>query len=209
MSSTKNKILTAALKLFNQDGFVNVRLQHIADEAFISVGNLAYHYHNKETILLALYEGLTQKQRELLAEYRIVPLFDNINRLLVHTFQLQETYLFFYLDTLELIRANPAIGKAHRQHIDWQVAQLETMLEFNMSRGALRQELAETGFGQLAARIWMTIDLWRTQQLIRGVEALDEKEFRAAVWSHFIPYFTKMGQLEYKQMLQSPYDFYL
>ncbi|MEL7123903.1 MAG: TetR/AcrR family transcriptional regulator, partial [Bacteroidota bacterium] len=51
MKSTKQKILDAALKLFNQDGIVNVRLQHIADEAFVSVGNLAYHYSNKESIV--------------------------------------------------------------------------------------------------------------------------------------------------------------
>ena len=208
MSSTKEKIRAAALKLFNQDGFVNVRLQHIADEAFISVGNLAYHYHNKEAVLKALYEDLTQKQKNLLAEYRVVPLFDNINRLLVHTFQLQEIYLFFYLDTLELIRANPAISQAHRQHIDWQIGQLTTMLDFNVSRGAIRPEVMKGGIDQLATQIWMTTDLWRTQQLIRGIGQPVEKNFLAAVWLHFIPYFTDMGLLEYKQMLESPYDFY-
>lgn len=208
MSSTKAKILTAALKLFNQDGFVNVRLQHIADEAFISVGNLAYHYHNKEAILLALYKDLVQKQKDLLAEYRIVPLFDNINRLLVHTFQLQEAFLFFYLDTLELIRANPSIGRVHRQHIDWQIGQLKNMLEFNVSRGALRPELVNEAIKNLASQMWMTIDLWRTQQLIRGEVGMDEADFCTAVWALYIPYFTEMGRLEYKQMLQSPYDFY-
>jgi len=52
LNKTKKKIIVAALKLFNQNGLVNVRLQHIADEAFISIGNMAYHYHNGCFILI-------------------------------------------------------------------------------------------------------------------------------------------------------------
>ena len=41
MAKTKQKILLAALQLFNENGIANVRLQHITDEAFHSIGNLA------------------------------------------------------------------------------------------------------------------------------------------------------------------------
>ncbi|MFM7429821.1 MAG: TetR/AcrR family transcriptional regulator, partial [Flammeovirgaceae bacterium] len=44
----KQAILHKALALFNLNGFVNVRLQHIADASEISVGHMAYHYKNKE-----------------------------------------------------------------------------------------------------------------------------------------------------------------
>ena len=54
MKDTKRRILDAALDLFNENGLVNVRLQHIADQAQMSVGNLAYHYANKEAIVTAL-----------------------------------------------------------------------------------------------------------------------------------------------------------
>ena len=53
MAKTKQKIILSALQLFNENGIANVRLQHIADEAFISIGNLAYHYKNKEAIVKA------------------------------------------------------------------------------------------------------------------------------------------------------------
>ena len=84
---TKQKILDSAVKLFNQDGLVNVRLQHIADEAFVSVGNMTYHYRTKELIVQAIWEQLVKKQRDLLAEFRIVPLFEDIER------QIQSTFL--------------------------------------------------------------------------------------------------------------------
>ncbi len=208
MKPTKEKILTAALKLFNQDGMVNVRLQHIADEAFVSVGNLAYHYQNKEAILLTLYKSLTKEQKELLTEYRVVPLFDNIDRLIRHTFQLQQKYVFFYLDTLEIVRAYPSIGDAHQQHVTSQINQLRLMLDFNVSRGALVREPMDGVFEKLALQIWMTMDFWLTQQSARTNESPDEQDYRLTVWNLFIPFFTDMGNREYEQMLQEPYDFF-
>ena len=207
--STKQKILEAALKLFNRDGIVNVRLQHIADEAFISVGNLAYHYPNKEAIVMGLYKGLTQKQKELLAEYRIVPLFNYFDHLIRRSFDLQQVYIFFYLDTLEVIRAYESIAEVHRSHLDWQVKQLRNMLDFNASRGALIEEPMEGIFDRLSDQLWMTIDLWMTQEYIRGQRDPQLKEYREAVWSLMIPFFTEMGKREFIQMWQLPYDFYL
>lgn len=208
MSSTKEKIRIAALKLFNENGLVNVRLQHIADEAFVSVGNLAYHYPNKEAILLALYEALTKSQKELLAEFRIVPLFENIDRLIQQTFILQGQYIFFYLDTLEIIRAYPSIGKTHQKHISSQINQLKTILDFNTSRGAFMAEPSEGAFEKLAVQLWMSMDLWTTRQAIIGHSRNDDQYYRFTIWNLLIPHFTSMGKREYEQMLEKPYDFY-
>jgi AcrR family transcriptional regulator len=49
--TTKQKIIASSIKLFNQNGLNNVRLQQIADDVGISVGNLAYHYYSKEAIV--------------------------------------------------------------------------------------------------------------------------------------------------------------
>ncbi len=208
MKKTKQNILQAALKLFNRDGFVNVRLQHIADEAFISVGNLAYHYRNKEAITFALYEELTHQQQELLMKYRVVPLFINIDLLLQHTFHLQQAYVFFYLDTLEIVRAYPAIATSHQNHIASQITQLKSILDFNRSRGAFQQKLEKNAVGKLAEQIWMTMDLWLTQQSIRSKNTTVESDFKLAVWSLLMPHFTETGQMEYQQMLLLPDDLF-
>ena len=208
MSTTKEKIISSALKLFNQNGLVNVRLQHIADEAFVSVGNLAYHYSNKEAILNRIYADLTKRQNELMAEYRIVPLFENIDRLFHDTYLLQQGFIFFYLDTLEILRAYPQVGETHRQRIKAQIFQLKTILDFNVSRGALIKEPLENSYENLASQIWMSMDFSLNQQAVRTQEELDEAAYKSHIWNLFVPYFTEMGKQEYKQMLQNPYDVY-
>ena len=130
MKHTKSYILDRALKLFNKNGFVNVRLQHIADYGDISVGHLAYHFKHKDCIVEALYDELKTAQEKSLYEFRMAYLFEDINRQLHHIFECQKHYLFFYLDTLEVLRAYPSIKEKHQQHIAWQIQQIEWM--FNL-----------------------------------------------------------------------------
>lgn len=55
MKTTKTKILETSLKLFNKKGCMNTSTRHIAEELNISVGNLYYHFKNKESILIDLF----------------------------------------------------------------------------------------------------------------------------------------------------------
>lgn len=55
---TKEKILDAALTLFNEQGCGTISTNHIAKECGISVGNLYFHYANKSEIIRALYERM-------------------------------------------------------------------------------------------------------------------------------------------------------
>lgn len=61
MKDTRNKILTAARKLFNEEGLNNVTLRQIAKLLNISQGNLNYHFKLKEDILEALYFNLVEE----------------------------------------------------------------------------------------------------------------------------------------------------
>lgn len=206
--STKAKIKAAALKLFNEQGMVNVRLQQIADEAAISVGNLAYHYPSKEHIAMALYDELAQAQQGLLKEYREVPLFEYLDRFIERTFELQQHYVFFYLDTLEIVRAYPVIGEAHQQQIEFQLMQLSSMLRFNLARGAFVKEAWEGLYAALALQLWQSMDFWRVQQQVRQGQPPNPEDYKNAIWALLRPYFTPLGKQEYLQMLERPYDFF-
>jgi len=197
---TRQKIIDAAVQCFNRDGLANIRLQHIADEAFVSIGNMTYHYRNKEAIVQAVWEQLVQKQRNLLAEFRIVPLFEDIERLLKSTFELQQQYQFFYIDTLEVMRAYPEIAAAHQQHIVWQVLQMEAAIRFNQSRGAFIPAPLDNPESSLANQFWMITDLWLYRQSVLKAPTDDYSAFRSMLWALFHPFFTDMGLREYQQL---------
>ncbi len=53
---TRDRILECALVLFNQEGEPNVSTLEIANELEISPGNLYYHFHGKEPLVMELFE---------------------------------------------------------------------------------------------------------------------------------------------------------
>ncbi|GAB5523735.1 MAG: hypothetical protein Roseis2KO_16070 [Roseivirga sp.] len=200
MKETKPNILKAALKLFNSQGFMNVRLQHIADEAFVSVGNLAYHFEGKEQILLALYQEFSIHQRNLLKELSVVPLFEQLDRHWDNTLSTQQAYKFFYIDTLELHRNNETIARQHQEHIRFELGQLQHVIQFNISRGAF-QELDHATVIRLSHLLWACENSWVSQSFINDGISADKDVFKEYLWLLLKPYFTERGKQEYQQLL--------
>ncbi|MBA3648714.1 MAG: TetR family transcriptional regulator [Chitinophagales bacterium] len=192
--------MNRALKLFNNNGFVNVRLQHIADFGGISVGHLAYHFKHKENIVEVLYDELKETQETSLYEFRMAYLFEDINRQLRGIFQCQKHYLFFYLDTLEVLRAYPSIKEKHQQHITWQIQQIEWMFNFNVDRNTFKLPVKEGQYNQLAWLFWMTMDNWMYARQIKGLDHLREEDFITDLWSLLIPYLTAEAEEEIKML---------
>lgn len=197
---TKTRIIETAIKLFNRFGYVNVRLQHIADEVGLSIGNLAYHFKTKDDILEKIYQQIEIEQKNLLAELRIVPLFINIDTHLRNTFEIQQKYSFFYSDTFEILRAFPIIKKKYREYTQWYISQLENLIIYNISRGVFNNEKALELHKSLAIQYWSVIELWLYQNRIRGTEDITVESFRSFAWSLLIPYFTEVGRKEYEQL---------
>ena len=200
MKPTKQYISDKALALFNEKGFVNVRLQHIADYAFVSVGHLAYHFKTKDELILSIYKKLKKKQEQLLTECRVLPLFEDIDFLLRNLFQLQQQYRFFYLDTLEVLRAFPEIAEKHQQLLQFQRQQILFMLDFNASRGSFMQPTYEAQFAELAQIFCLTMDNWMSYQLVTGNKGLTEDAYCLDLWAILRPLFTDMGIPEFRQL---------
>ncbi|GAB4416985.1 MAG: hypothetical protein OHK0039_26800 [Bacteroidia bacterium] len=199
--STKQRILEAAIRCFNRQGAANTRLQHIADEADgMSVGNLAYHFRNKAAIVQAIWEVLEQQQRVFMAEFRILALFEDIERQLYHSHQIQLAYPFFYLDTPDLLRTYPQIGQAYRQHMRWQQQQIEIMLTFNVSRGAFLPETLPGQHKALAYTYLTTLETWPGRRYLLGEEDRSYAAFRDTLWMLLSGCFTDLGRAEYTQL---------
>ncbi|MFC3912958.1 TetR/AcrR family transcriptional regulator [Pseudaeromonas sharmana] len=58
---TKDKIIHAAIELFNLQGEQNVTTNHIAAHLGMSPGNLYYHFRNKEDIIQAIFDRYAEQ----------------------------------------------------------------------------------------------------------------------------------------------------
>lgn len=178
---------------------VNVRLQHIADEAFISIGNMAYHYKNKEAIVIAIHDRLELELKALMAEMNVVPLFDYVNQYFQKSFDLQRKYSFFFTDMLEVFRAYPSIAEIHSNLINWQKRQFRLMVEFNQNRGAFRRFDYKEQLDKVVDHLWMVSYMYHTYQLLSDSKPSHEG-YCDQIWAIFIPLLTDRGHVEYKQL---------
>lgn len=82
MEDTRGRILTAAARLFEQQGYRSVSMRAIAAELGISVGNLTYHFPHKQDIATALAEQ--ELDTIILPEKATLPALDGyLRRMLI------------------------------------------------------------------------------------------------------------------------------
>lgn len=201
MNQTKEKITLSAIKLFNSKGLVNVRLQHIADEVGISVGNLAYHYYSKKAVVLAIDQQLEGQIVPLLAVESNFPSLIDFDNHLSSYFQLINLYSFYFLDVLELERAYPKIHQKRKNYISKMISTIEDWLNLSATKGLLNIQLYENQFKDTALTIWMIITFWLTQQKVRGQISESEGDFKTFIWNQIIPLLSERGYLEYEAII--------
>ena len=82
--STKERILQKSLELFNNQGVEKVTTSLIAKELGISLGNLHYHFPNRDALIRALIDVFLADMEKLMIRLRQV---DFSNFLVIVSFQ--------------------------------------------------------------------------------------------------------------------------
>jgi len=190
--TTKQKILEASIRLFNWNDVANVRLQQIADETGISVGNLAYHFKNKEAIVNAVYENLFEEFSLILSAYMLSPKLSDFDVQMEQYHRFFAKYKFYLIDLFEIERSYPHIMRRWQDSVSKMMMQIRKRLDYYVQRGMLLPEPAPGVYDSLANTIWMTIIFWVPQQVLKE-KPIEEVYFKQSVWSHIRPYFTPKG----------------
>jgi AcrR family transcriptional regulator len=90
-TSTKGKILDAALDIFSRKGFYNTKLDEIVEASHTSKGAIYFHFPNKERLFLALVDQFAD-----LLERRVVEAIQNedkgINRVRIAMVTILDTF---------------------------------------------------------------------------------------------------------------------
>lgn len=113
---TRERILEASLRLFNDFGEPNVTTTVIADDLNISPGNLYYHFHSKDEIINALFAEFEREIEETLAApARRAPNVEDMWLFLHLLFEGIWKYRFLYRDLDDLLSRNRLLETHFKQ----------------------------------------------------------------------------------------------
>ncbi|HLU12973.1 MAG TPA: TetR/AcrR family transcriptional regulator, partial [Arenimonas sp.] len=106
---TRQRILDAALAMFNEQGEPNVTTNHIADELEISPGNLYYHFRNKDDIIEQLFQRYEERMDAALASPDGSGQLRDLEDIWLQlhlVFECIWEYRFLYRDIVEILSRN-------------------------------------------------------------------------------------------------------
>ncbi|MCE0462933.1 MULTISPECIES: TetR/AcrR family transcriptional regulator [Pseudomonas] len=153
---TRDRILECALQLFNDKGEPNVSTLEIANEMGISPGNLYYHFHGKEPLVLALFERFQSELSPLLDPPADAHLAPEDYWLFLHLIvERLAQYRFLFQDLSNLAGRLPKLAKGIRQLLNALKRTLASLLAQLKARGLLVSDTQ--ALGQLVEQITLTL----------------------------------------------------
>jgi len=157
--TTKDRILGAALELFNARGESGVTTAQIARELDISEGNLWYHFRTKRDLVNALFARMESAIDDVLARPAgpAAPLahFAEYTRRSVETLW---TFRFLFRDHTVLLREDPERQARNAAFTERSVKYVARILEGMMEAGLLRIERDQ--LPGVATNAWIVGRYW-------------------------------------------------
>jgi len=202
---TEEKIIRQAVRLFNAEGMTKISLRQIAASVGISIGNLTYHFKNKEVILGKIYKRMEAEMDEVVFPgEEQVDLF-HYQRQLESISDFQYRHRFFYLDILEISRRYPGVIKTYRETVKIREKEKGLLFDALMRKKLIKAETVKGFYRSLGHAIWVMSTFWLQQKhvlgpghpLIRSATDIDH------VWEIMIPYLTKKGLRQFVEIRKS------
>ncbi len=136
---TRERILEASLRLFNDFGEPNVTTTVIADDLNISPGNLYYHFHSKDEIVNALFAEFEREIGETLAlPSRRAPNVEDMWLFLHLLFEGIWKYRFLYRDLDDLLSRNRLLEVHFKQILAHKVKTAAALCEGLVAAGEMK-----------------------------------------------------------------------
>lgn len=172
---TRDKIIEAAIRLFNDQGTKPVTTNHIAADCGISPGNLYYHFRNKEEIIRAIFEQMTlvsvQDYGAIAAQHEPgTP--ESIADTFAFIQQFNWRYRFFKRELTALVMADPLLGEQFRATNSIMRHMIRAAIDQEMAGGRVKP-LSETEIELFVDAIWTLALFWVNYLEVGGEEVND------------------------------------
>ncbi|WP_163831188.1 TetR/AcrR family transcriptional regulator [Spartinivicinus ruber] len=156
---TQDKIISASLTLFNEQGERNVTTNHIASHLGISPGNLYYHFKNKQEIIYQIYLQYENDLQKILVlpHGRSITLADKQDYL-TQVAQCMWYYRFFHRDLEHLLSSDPKLHERYKQFSRFCLQSAEAIYEALRTAGYIRA--SDCQLKALSNHCWITMTSW-------------------------------------------------
>jgi AcrR family transcriptional regulator len=156
---TRDRILAAALELFNQQGERKVTTNHIAAHLDMSPGNLYYHFKNKQEIIYELflnYEATVDSNLDVPSD-RQLTIQDKLNYL-QKVFQGLWEYRFIHRDMEHLLLGEERLHARYREF--FRRCQQKTEAIYQGLSDAKIINIEQRDIEGLALNTWIVVTSW-------------------------------------------------
>jgi AcrR family transcriptional regulator len=181
---TKERILVAAISLFNEQGTGAVSTNHIAEAAGISPGNLYYHYHNKDEIIRAIFERLFHEWDvgfNLPADR--LPTIDDVQNIVRANFSIMAGYRFVYREIVALLRQDSELSERYIAVRARGFDGFQGLFALLVNIGVLKPPETPETVNRLADLVWLISEFWLATlevsgqpvdkaQMLRGIDLM-------------------------------------
>jgi AcrR family transcriptional regulator len=194
---TRERILEAALALFNRQGEPHVTTADIADELNISPGNLYYHFRNKDDIIGELYAALEAKIAPLTTvPGDRLPGVEDLWLVLHLLFERMWEYRFIYRDLDEIMSRNRRVALRFAELNRRGERTVVDLCRGLVAAGTMRA--SERELAALATNVVMIATYWMSWQRIHATRPTHDAAIDAPD--------DRLGQAAYQVMaLIAPY----
>ena len=203
---TKDRIIEAAIALYNEKGMANITSRHIAAKIQISHGNLEYHFPNKESLILAVYG---QMREEISVFYtghhqEILDPMEHFNILLGSLEEFQSKYRFFNLDVLEISRKYQKVSRMLEDTLRIRKVQVTQVFQKFIEMNYMHPEPIKGYYDRLQHTIRILITFWKPQEEILANFGLNRNgEMSSHIWYLLLPHFTAKGMSSYQEIVKN------
>lgn len=205
---TRERILEAALALFNRFGEPSVSVSAIAADIGISHGNLYYHYPSKEKIVEDLFRDFRRDILGALAAPAGQPPHAEDVWLFLHLmFETIFKYRFLYRDLNELLSRHRFIETEFRAILDRQRETAASILKRLVEAGAMRATAVE--IAMLAENMTIVGVYWLSYAFVRNPRKEQDSETLARGVAHILSLAAPYLEQDQRQLLERLSEQYL
>ena len=202
---TKEKILDAALKLFNTEGISIISSRRISEEIGISYGNLTYHFPKKDDIILQLYlnmqKELDQQLQQLQQQISNLDYMLKSVRILLEIFY---KYKFLFLGfsrvnrKFDQIRSHAINNNKERKKI------LKEIISLMIQQGYVKEEEIPGHYDMIIHGLIIIFNSWISDAEFFYTGSLDKKidYYLKLLFSFTRPLLTNEGKKTFEQIYQ-------